>query len=73
MGFWEGCKFPPVKLLGLSKSKIVLGFPLFMDKMISKKVAAFPEEGMEALYEIEVKGFPAIIASVNGRTIFSGD
>ena len=45
---------------------------LFTDKMISKRVAAFPEEGMEALYEIEVKGFPAIIASVNGKTIFSG-
>jgi fumarate hydratase subunit beta len=44
---------------------------LFTDKMISKKVAAFPEEGMEALYEIEVQGFPAIIASVNGKTIFS--
>jgi len=46
---------------------------LFTDKMISKKVAAFPEEGMEALYEIEVKGFPAIIASVHGETIFSED
>ena len=44
---------------------------LFTDKMISKRVAAFPEEGMEALYEIKVKGFPAIIASVNGKTIFS--
>jgi len=46
---------------------------LFTDKMISKRVAAFPEEGMEALFEIEVKDFPAIIASVNGKTIFSDD
>ena len=45
---------------------------LFTDKMLSKRIAAFREEGMEALYEIEVKGFPAIIASVHGKTIFSG-
>ena len=44
---------------------------LFSDKMISQKIAAFPEEGMEALYEIEVHNFPAIIACANGRTIFS--
>ena len=45
---------------------------LFTDKMLSKRIAAFREEGMEALYEIKVKGFPAIIASVHGKTIFSG-
>jgi len=43
---------------------------LFSAKMISQKIAAFPEEGMEALYEIEVHNFPAIIACANGRTIF---
>jgi fumarate hydratase subunit beta len=45
---------------------------LFSDKMISQRVAAFKEEGMEALYEVEVKGFPAIIAIAHGETIFSG-
>lgn len=44
---------------------------LFSDKMISRKVAAFREEGMEALYEVEVKGFPAIVAISHGETIFS--
>ncbi len=44
---------------------------LFSDKMISQRVAAFKEEGMEALYEVEVKGFPAIIAIAHGETIFA--
>ena len=43
---------------------------LFSDKMVSQRVAAFREEGMEALYEVEVKGFPAIIAIAHGETIF---
>jgi fumarate hydratase subunit beta len=44
---------------------------LFSDKMISQRVAAYPEEGMEALFEIEVKGFPAIIASAHGKTLWN--
>jgi fumarate hydratase subunit beta len=43
----------------------------FSAKMISQKVAMFPEEGMEALYEVKVKGFPAIIAIAHGESIFS--
>jgi fumarate hydratase subunit beta len=43
----------------------------FSDKMISQRVAAFKKEGMEALYEVEVKGFPAIIAIAHGKTIFA--
>ena len=46
---------------------------LFSDKIVSQRIAAFPEEGMEALYEITVKKFPGIIASVHGETIFLGD
>lgn len=45
---------------------------LFSDKMVSQRMAAFREEGMEALYEVDVKGFPAIIAIAHGETIFSG-
>ena len=45
---------------------------LFSDKMVSQRIAAFREEGMEALYEVEVKGFPAIIAIAHGETLFSG-
>lgn len=44
---------------------------LFSDKMISQRVAAFKKEGMEALYEVEVRGFPAIVAIAHGETIFS--
>jgi fumarate hydratase subunit beta len=44
---------------------------LFSDKIISQRIAAFPEEGMEALYEIAVKDFPAIIASADGESLFS--
>ena len=43
---------------------------LFSDKILSIKIAAFKEEGMEALYEVEVKGFPAIIAIAHGKSIF---
>jgi len=38
--------------------------------MISERVVAFEEEGMEAFYEIEVKSFPAIVAIAHGGTIF---
>lgn len=43
---------------------------LFSDKIVSRRIAAFREEGMEALYQLEVKGFPAIIAIAHGKTIF---
>lgn len=38
--------------------------------MISKRLVAFPELGMEALYEVELKECPAVIASVNGKSLF---
>jgi fumarate hydratase subunit beta len=44
---------------------------LFSDKMVSQRIVAFRKEGMEALYEVGVKGFPAIIAIAHGETIFS--
>ena len=44
---------------------------LFSDKIVSQRVAAFKKEGMEALYELKVRGFPAIIAIAHGKTIFS--
>jgi fumarate hydratase subunit beta len=43
---------------------------LFFLKIVSQRVAAFKEEGMEALYELKVKGFPAIIAIAHGDTLF---
>ena len=43
----------------------------FSHSTVSQKVLAFPEEGMEALYEIEVTELPVIIAAVNGETMFA--
>jgi fumarate hydratase subunit beta len=45
----------------------------FSAKMISQKVAMFPEEGMEALYEVRVMRLPAIIAIAHGQSIFSNE
>jgi fumarate hydratase subunit beta len=36
----------------------------------ARRVVAFPEEGMEALHELEVENFPAIVAIANGESIF---
>lgn len=38
--------------------------------MRHKRLAAFPEEGIEALYELIVEDFPAIIAIAHGKSIF---
>jgi fumarate hydratase subunit beta len=43
---------------------------LFGRRTVSSRVAAFAEEGMEALYEVEVAGLPAIVAIAQGRNIF---
>lgn len=43
---------------------------LFSHRIRSSRVAAFAEEGMEALYEIEVDGLPGIVAAASGRNIF---
>jgi fumarate hydratase subunit beta len=44
---------------------------LFAAKTFSQRLVAFKEEGMEALYEINVTGFPAIVAVAHGKTIFT--
>ncbi len=38
--------------------------------ILERRVAAFPEEGMEALHELRVVGFPCIVAAAHGKTIF---
>ena len=43
---------------------------LFASKVINQRIVAFTEEGMEALYELEVAGLPAIIAIANGESIY---
>ena len=44
---------------------------LFAAKTISQRLVAFKEEGMEAFYEINVTGFPAIVAIAHGKTLFA--
>lgn len=48
---------PPVTALLKSKTK-------------SSRVVAFPELGMEALYELEIEDYPAIIAVAHGESIY---
>lgn len=48
---------PPVTALLNSKTK-------------SRKCIAFPELGMEALYELDVEDYPAVIAIAHGESIF---
>lgn len=43
---------------------------LLESKTIARKVVAFPELGMEALYELDVMEFPAIIAVAHGKSIY---
>lgn len=43
---------------------------LLGDKTIAKRIVAFPELGMEALYELEVTEYPAIIAAAHGKSIY---
>lgn len=37
---------------------------------LKQRVVAFPELGMEALHELEVIDYPAIIAAANGKSIY---
>ncbi len=43
---------------------------LLESKIIEKKLIAFSELGMEALYLIKVDSFPAIIGGAHGRSIY---
>jgi len=43
---------------------------LLMEKVNSKRVVAFENEGMEAMHELEVEGIPAIVAIAHGESIF---
>lgn len=65
----------PATIAALAKKNAVFAVTppataLFSHRIRSTRVVAFPEEGMEALYEIEVAGLPGIIAAAGGRNIF---
>jgi len=62
-----------VKALQENNSIFVVTPPvtaLFADNTIDQRVAAFPELGMEAFYEVTVKDMPGIVAIAHGKTIF---
>ncbi len=43
---------------------------LLADRLISKRVIAFPEEGVEAMHELVVERLPGIVAVAHGKSIF---
>lgn len=43
---------------------------LLESRTISRKVIAFPEEGMEAFHELKVIDYPVIIAAAHGKSIY---
>ncbi|MGB8232699.1 MAG: fumarate hydratase C-terminal domain-containing protein [Methanobacterium sp.] len=43
---------------------------LLTSKIVSKKIVAFKEEGMEAIHLLEVHGLPCIVAAAHGKTIY---
>jgi len=43
---------------------------LLGENTISSKCVAFPELGMEAFYEIEVRDYPAVIGAAQGKSIY---
>ena len=43
---------------------------LLGSKTLSQRVVAFAEEGMEALHELEVVDYPAVVAAAHGKSIY---
>ncbi|MCL2110681.1 MAG: fumarate hydratase C-terminal domain-containing protein [Clostridiales bacterium] len=43
---------------------------LLEGKTLSRRVVLFGEDGMEAMYELEVAGYPAIVAAAHGESIY---
>jgi len=43
---------------------------LLSNNIISQRVVAFPELGMEAFHELQVKGYPCIIAAAHNKSIY---
>ncbi|WP_414470398.1 fumarate hydratase C-terminal domain-containing protein [Methanobacterium sp. ACI-7] len=62
-----------IKALNEANSIFVVTPPaaaLLTSKVKSKKVAAFAEEGMEAIFELEVEGIPGVVAVAHGKSIY---
>ncbi len=62
-----------VKLLDKYKSIFAVTPPaaaLLSSRVISRRVVAFENEGMEAIHLLEVCGIPCIVAVAHGKTIY---
>ncbi len=62
-----------VKALNKENSIFVVTPPLaalLTSKVKSKRIAAFNEEGMEAIFELEVINIPGIVAIAHGESIY---
>jgi fumarate hydratase subunit beta len=62
-----------VKLLNEYNSIFAVTPPaaaLLTSKVISRKVVAFKEEGMEAIHSLKVQNLPCIVAVAHGNTIY---
>ena len=62
-----------IEALNKYKSVFVVTPPaaaLLSSKLISKKIVAFKEEGMEAIYKLHVNGIPGIVAVAHGESLY---
>jgi fumarate hydratase subunit beta len=62
-----------VSVLEMYESVFVVTPPaaaLLTSKVISSKKVAFPDEGMEAIYQLKVEGIPGIVAVIHGESIY---
>ena len=62
-----------VKLLDKYESIFAVTPPaaaLLSSRVISRKVVAFENEGMEAIHLLEVRGIPCIVAAAHGKAIY---
>lgn len=46
---------------------------LLQSKLVSKRVVAYKEEGMEAMHELIINGLSGIVAVANGKSLFMKD
>jgi fumarate hydratase subunit beta len=44
---------------------------LLTKTIVNKEIIAFKEEGIEAIFRLELKDFPGIVAVCNGKSIFN--
>jgi fumarate hydratase subunit beta len=61
-----------ISILEMYKSVFVVTPPaaaLHTSKVISSKMVAFPDEGIEAIHQLKVEGIPGIVAVIHGESV----